>query len=72
MEFLLNPKIENDKLLLLLSTILGALAGCILGLGPFVVIGAIVGLITGLVLRKNYGNDIANNRMQSGAAKLRH
>ena len=65
MEYVLNPRIKNGKLLIAASTILGILAGSILDLVSMTIIGGIVGFIVGLVLRSNYENDIANKRIQA-------
>ena len=64
MEYVLNPKINNSKLLIAASSILGTGAGGISGFIPMIVIGGVVGFVVGLVLRRNYEIDIANKGLQ--------
>ena len=64
MEFVVNSKISSYKICILVSSFLGVAAGMVTGKLFLVVVGAIVGLLTGMILRKNYENDLANKRTQ--------
>ena len=53
MEFLINPKIKNNFAVVILSSALGGLSGIIL-LKPGLVVGALTGMLTGIILRRMY------------------
>ncbi len=54
MEFLVNPLIKNHVLAVSASVLLGAVSGIVWGAGWMMLVGAVVGLLTGLFLRSIY------------------
>lgn len=61
MEFLVNNRIKNNIVVVLLSTVLGILSGIIFLRTEFIITGAITGFVMGVGLRRSYNNSIANN-----------
>lgn len=53
MEFVINPKIKNSLAVVILSSALGGLSGAML-LEPGLVVGAITGMLMGIILRRMY------------------
>ncbi|MEJ2466503.1 MAG: hypothetical protein P8045_12500 [Candidatus Thiodiazotropha sp.] len=57
MEFVVNPFIENKYVVYLASIFLGVMSGCTLGCGYFALVGAVAGLLSGVVLKSIYTFD---------------
>ena len=79
MEYFVNRKLDSDMAVIVLSAIMGGLAGSIfllsgrLGAGLiYTFIGILVGAAVGMILRKNFNRELANEPFPSGeAAPLR-
>ena len=58
MEYVINPKIENNLIVLLIYGLLGVISGVIvdqlIGETSLIVIGGVTGIIVGKILRDNY------------------
>jgi len=58
MEYIINPKIENNLIVLLIYGLLGVISGVIvdqlIGETSLIVIGGVTGIIVGKILRDNY------------------
>ena len=73
MEFQINLKVENDHLVIAISSSIGFLSGGTLSMFPispigailFLFLGAIVGAIVGVILRINRNKEIAYKLLQT-------
>jgi hypothetical protein len=54
MEFAVNPFVKSDLIAVLISLLLGVLSGFVLSDPEMMMIGAIVGLVVGIILRSIY------------------
>ena len=70
MEYYINPKINNDAVVICISSTLGCISGAVILIPALAAVGLVTGFVTGIYLRRSYKN-AANNRLQIDAATPR-
>ena len=64
MEFGVNRFVKKDGVAVLISILIGAAAGATFNRWAFILVGGLVGLIVGIILRNSYTKEQANNKLQ--------